>query len=150
MRPLLSGSFGELRGERGIQHRNMSSILLDHPLLHTAVPPAILLTPILLSFITNLVLAQFLHPASEYILGSYILANTGILYYSVTTAGSSIVAEIPRLAVNNAIFLAFLAMWTAIRRLYFHPLSKFPGPKIRAVTSLRETVDHLNGNWSQV
>lgn len=129
------------------------SVSSVHPLLAAAVSKdAIekLLSPVPLAFITNLVLKQFLHPASEYILGTYILANAGVLYYNVQSAGTSVGVELPGLGVNNAIFLMALFVFTAIRRLYFHPLSKFPGPKIRAITSLRETFDHLNGNWSHV
>lgn len=109
------------------------------------------LSPIPVSVFVNLILGQLSHPPTIPVLLTYFFTNSFLITYNLTSSPSNtFLSTAFNLVVTNFIFLTSLAIQTAIRRIWFHPLSRFPGPKLRAVTSLVESWDHVHGRNSSV
>ncbi|KAJ5729914.1 cytochrome P450 [Penicillium malachiteum] len=92
--------------------------------------------------VTAVILQKLLSPIPEVsttkVLSSYIIVNVGLLLYILKAGSESTLSvesgpNIPRL---NAIFLSTAIVSTAVHRLFFSPLSSFPGPKLAALSKL--------------
>ncbi|RDW63899.1 cytochrome P450-9 [Coleophoma crateriformis] len=59
----------------------------------------------------------------------------------VTTSSSRIVLGLGFLSISSILYLT----WTIVYNLYFHPLAKFPGPKINAISDLPGVIWVLRG-----
>ncbi|KAF2630542.1 cytochrome P450 [Macroventuria anomochaeta] len=72
-------------------------------------------------------------PTEAYVL-PYVIAN-GLLSWFFSR-GSSFTTSFTSLITINAAFILTSTLTTIIRRLYFSPLSRYPGPKLAAVSGL--------------
>lgn len=100
------------------------------------------IAPITTAFITDLFLSQFYEPATDLLLFIYTLTNLTFFY---TSNGLSSWSTVFPIFIKNFIFWFSWFLISSIRRLYFHPLSNIPGPKLRAITGLVETYDFMRG-----
>lgn len=92
---------------------------------------------ITLTLLTQQVTSRIFEVPTQPFLLLYILTNALTLRATPTTAS--------RLLYLNFIFITLLTTLTYIRRLFFHPLSRFPGSKIAAVTCLHSAYKNRNG-----
>ncbi|KAB2572470.1 cytochrome P450 [Lasiodiplodia theobromae] len=51
----------------------------------------------------------------------------------------------PRLLLVSAVAVLVFYLGLAIRRLWFHPLAKYPGPRLAAITNVPYSIDYLSG-----
>lgn len=104
------------------------------------------LTPIGVAFTTDIFLAQFYEPATDLLLAIYTFANASLFYtFGGLKTFDSAIPIFFSLVAKNLIFWFSWFIFCSIRRIYFHPLSHLPGPKLRAITGLIETWDYIHG-----
>lgn len=97
------------------------------------------LLPILLSIPTQIVLSNIEEVPTIPILAAYTITNVSALTYQLTTSTGTTASEIVlNLTGFNAVFLTCFILLTLVRRVYLHPLCKFPGQKRAAATRLWE------------
>lgn len=82
-------------------------------------------------------------PTLNYVF-SYFVGNVLLLAYLIVSS-TSISLFLIRFTTLNATFLFTAISLTLIRRLYFSPLSKFPGPRAAALSKLWEANEFRKG-----
>lgn len=83
------------------------------------------------------------------VLLTYFFANAIVLSFLLTSS-SNIIYSISRLTSLNLAFLLTAITITLIRRLSFHPLSSFPGPKIAALSNFYKANIYRTGRGAKV
>ncbi|PVH69840.1 hypothetical protein DL98DRAFT_369684, partial [Cadophora sp. DSE1049] len=81
------------------------------------------------------------------VLRAYSIANT-IIFGFLFTSSEQLTFSFIGLATVNSTFLLVFVLLTLIRRLYFSPLSHFPGPKIAAISNIYLANEFRTGRGS--
>lgn len=109
---------------------------------------------LLLAISTDILLSRFFEPPTLLVLGCYSAANAALFAMlsaadtapSLTVFGFKLsVNAALQLAFDNAVFLFVFAVVAAVRRLWFHPLSRFPGRKMAAVSGFVDAAYKWSG-----
>lgn len=84
------------------------------------------------------------------VLGAYLVTSIGLFGYHLNNCTCpDIIYAIARSIFHNLVFLFVATSLTLIRRLYFSPLSRFPGPKAAALSNLYLANEYRNGRTSR-
>ncbi|KAI5798943.1 cytochrome P450 [Geopyxis carbonaria] len=92
----------------------------------------------------HLVVAPVHELPVETIAVSLFVGNTA-LFYHLSTLSSTTGATAQQLLTLNTIFITTWLLLTVLRRLYWHPLSHFPGRRLSALTKLTEAYNNYHG-----
>lgn len=105
-------------------------------------------TSYILAAIAAVTAQSYLSPIPEVsttkVLTTYLLSNLSLLAYLLFTHTN----PITNFLTLNAIFLSTATILTLIRRLYFSPLSRFPGPKYLALSNIFKAHIYFTGRGS--
>ena len=83
------------------------------------------------------------------VVGTYLATNTALLVYLLAST-SRIISSITGLIFLNTIFLLTATTLTLTCRLYFSPLSSFPGPKAAALSNFWKANAYRTGKGAKV
>lgn len=99
----------------------------------------------ILAQITQILLSSTHEVSTTKFLTTYAAtAATVLIYLLKSEVHCSAFCATKRFFVLNGIFITVLVVSTGIRRLFFHPLRRFPGKRIAALTKIYEA--YLNGH----
>ncbi|KAH6681939.1 hypothetical protein B0J14DRAFT_449643, partial [Halenospora varia] len=93
-------------------------------------------------------LSPIKEPSTEKVLLSYIGGNLALLY-CLQLYNDHIAEIILRFTTLNLTFLTTATILTLLRRLYFSPLSKIPGPPAAALSKLWVSNQFRHGSAAQ-
>ncbi|RPA98502.1 hypothetical protein L873DRAFT_1769406 [Choiromyces venosus 120613-1] len=96
------------------------------------------------AFLTQQVLSPIPEVSTTKSILFYTIAN-GLLALALKRAGVGILYFFMHMTLINFSYLTSLTFFTIVHRLYFHPLSNFPGNKVARLSKLYEAWLNYNG-----
>jgi hypothetical protein len=107
-------------------------------------------TAVALAVASQVYLSPIPEVSTVKVIASYFTANCLLVLYLVTLSFQSFhpATVVGSLFFANLVFLFTAISLTIVRRIYFSPLSRFPGPKFAAITKLWEANEFRLGRAS--
>ncbi len=102
------------------------------------------LTAVAVAIAAQLYVSPIHEVSTPKVVVTYLTAST-VIFFNLLASSHQFIYALTRSTVLNLTFLLTAILITIIRRLYFSPLSHFPGPKLAALSNLWRAFESFNG-----